>query len=135
LRRDRQRAGRTFWIEFQNLMCQKNAPQTYRGSANFLAFLQTGDNISHCYVSSKQLYKASTCWNKRSEKGMYHIHITRWRLVIMNFIVTLSGNISYYVTTTASLTQFINSSRTHSDLMSTVCIKLILISTWCVNCM
>jgi hypothetical protein len=87
-------------------------------------------------VRSKHIYTQSTGRHTCFVFWYTKIHFSRWRSAILNLIWEFSLKI--IVTSLAFPSwhlQFITSYRTHSDLISTVCIKLIHRSIWRVKCL
>jgi len=124
VRRYRKRTWRTFEYNLtflvRHYICATNLQKTCKTSA---LLTDSGADITILSLMSTQLHTRSFHWRKFSEFVKSLFQIPRWRSIILNLIAALSAK-TYYVTGAVSWHfQFSTIYRTHSDLMSTVCIQ------------
>ena len=129
--------GRTLWIFswiLQFLYHFNCAAQLQKTSEISGLLKDSGADTTLLPVRSTQLHTRSIgwqkCFNPTNSNLKFHAASQSFWTSLWHFPVTL-------LITSLQLpfwhSQFVTSYRTHSDLMSTVCIKQIQISTWCAN--
>jgi hypothetical protein len=104
VQRNRQREGQTLWIEIKNFGTPINALVIYIRPAKSLAILQRVVQVSYYFLSGQHSYTCSRLGDINALSSECPSFNTKFSSNIKNHTEALSGNTSFYITTTAFLT-------------------------------